>query len=164
MTKQLSEVAQCAKLIRQDLKARGIKASVRSESYSMGCSVRAAMEDINPIIFNELESAYAKYQYGKFDGMTDMYDITNNRDDIPQTKYLFVENRCSDELKQEIWDFIRPKYSNFKEYPADFTEARNIYDQDLREDVSTIVWRYFKGGYMYEDYWVEQGVMEREAA
>lgn len=157
MKKQLSQQAQVAKLIRQDLKARGIPARVTSESYSMGNNVNVAVTDIDPKTFEELEKAYAKYQYGHFDGMTDMYEYSNSRDDIPQTKYLFVRNEISDEMKQRIWDFLRGKFTgNFGEMPASYEEARNLRDGGFEAYVSDIVYRYFRGAYQYGDFW-EQG-------
>lgn len=39
-----------------------------------------------------INARLAKYQYGHFNGMEDLYEITNIRKDIPQTKHLFIKN------------------------------------------------------------------------
>ena len=48
-----------------------------------------------------------QFKYGKFDGMNDIYDNTNVREDIPQTKYLSInDDRASEILKyydENIW-------------------------------------------------------------
>tara|TARA_R110000751_G_scaffold39998_1_gene95102 strand:- start:136 stop:579 length:444 start_codon:yes stop_codon:yes gene_type:complete len=87
-----TEVARCAAEIRKILKAKNIKASVRSKSYSMGSSVNVEIKEIiDPGIYKGLKEELAKYQYGHFDGMIDLYEYSNNRDDIPQCKFLFIE-------------------------------------------------------------------------
>jgi ribosomal protein L21 len=60
--------------IRQELKRAfpGVKFSVTSESYSMGCSVRVSWTD-GPIQ-SEVEKTTGKYQEGHFNGMEDIYE------------------------------------------------------------------------------------------
>ena len=36
------------------------------------------------------EKIVSKYQYGHFDGMNDIYEYSNSREDIPQAKYIHV--------------------------------------------------------------------------
>ena len=105
MTKQLSTVAQAAKQIRQIIKKElpSVKFRVRSENYSMGDSINVYIgervlttnEHGHEIWKNELaekvKPLIKHYQYGHFDGMNDIYEHSNSRDDIPQTKFLFVE-------------------------------------------------------------------------
>lgn len=91
MKRQLTKAAQVAKLIRTDLKKLGIKAKATSSNYSMGDSVTVKIENASPSLLQELKARYAKYQYGHFDGMTDSYEYSNSRKDIPQTKFLFIE-------------------------------------------------------------------------
>ena len=87
-----TEVAKCAAEIRKILKAKNIKASVRSKNYSMGDSVNVEIKEIiDPEVYKALEEELAKYQYGHFNGMEDIYEYSNNVEGIPQTKFLFIE-------------------------------------------------------------------------
>ena len=87
-----TEVAKCAAEIRKVLKEKNIKASVRSKNYSMGDSVNVEIKEIiDPEVHKALEEELAKYQYGHFNGMEDIYEYSNNVEGIPQTKFLFIE-------------------------------------------------------------------------
>lgn len=87
-----TEVAKCAAEIRKILKEKNIKASVRSENFSMGDSVNVEIKEIiDPEVYKALEEELAKYQYGHFNGMEDIYEYSNNVEGIPQTKFLFIE-------------------------------------------------------------------------
>ena len=66
----------------------------------MGDHVRVSYED-GPTS-EMVESILNKYEYGKFNGMEDIYEDTNRRDDIPQTKYLFVSRSMSDNTKEVL--------------------------------------------------------------
>lgn len=103
-----STVAQCAALVRKDLKALfpNIKFRVTSDNYSGGDSVNVSYTDALPA--KQIEAAIKKYQYGRFDSMTDMYEMTNSLDGVPQTKYLFVRREMSEAVKEQIMnDYIR---------------------------------------------------------
>lgn len=88
--KQLSPVAQCAKLIRAELKQNfpNIKFSVRSSNFSMGNAIDIRYS--GNVAEEDVEKLVAKYEYGRYDGMQDMYEINNRRNDIPQAKYICV--------------------------------------------------------------------------
>jgi hypothetical protein len=107
--------ALAAKAIRAELKEMGVKGRVTSKGYSMGCSVNVSLTDENPETVKKVKDAAAKYQYGHFNGMEDIYEYSNGREDLPQAKFVFVDNNTSDELKQKAWDYIR---TNFAERPA----------------------------------------------
>lgn len=105
-----STAAMAAAAIKAELQAKypGIKFSVKSDTYSMGSSVRASWVD-GPS-YDEVDSLISKYQYGHFDGMQDLYEISNSRDDIPQAKHVFAERSMSEETRAilepqaaEIW-------------------------------------------------------------
>jgi hypothetical protein len=105
--KNLSDHAAAAAAIRAELKKHGIRASVRSDSYSMGSSINVKIkQDVSPAALAEIKAFVGKYQYGHFDGMTDSYEYSNSRDDIPQVSYVFVEVDYSDEIKQAARDYI----------------------------------------------------------
>jgi len=107
-----SEVAKCAAEIRKILKAKNIKASVRSEQYSMGNNVNVVIKEIiDPEIYKALEEELAKYQYGHFNGMEDIYEYSNNLEGIPQTKFLFIKYdwRMQDAVLLKIEEFLKDK-------------------------------------------------------
>lgn len=81
-----------AKLIRAEIKKRGIKASVRSKSYAGGESITVRIEtDMTPAAREAIEAFCSQFQAGHFDGMTDSYDYSNRRSDLPQVRHVFVE-------------------------------------------------------------------------
>jgi len=87
-----TEAAKCAAEIRKYLKAKGVKATVKSKNFSMGDSVKVKIQEIiDPKVMKQIKLEVSKYQYGNFDGMQDLYEYTNVNPNIPQTKYLFVE-------------------------------------------------------------------------
>lgn len=93
-----TQVAQCASLVRKELKTLypTIKFSVRSENYSMGDSVNVSYprELLTDEQHKELNALLrGKYQYGHFNGMDDIYENSNRDDTIPQTKFLFLDSR-----------------------------------------------------------------------
>lgn len=100
--KTKSSQAMAADAIRTELKQAfpGVKFSVTSEGYSMGDSVNIKWED-GPTT-DQVEAITGKYQYGHFDGMTDMYEYSNDRSDIPQSKYVFENRYQSDASKQVL--------------------------------------------------------------
>lgn len=86
--------AAAAKAIRDELKAAfpGEKFSVRSESFSMGNAVKVNYPGgLLPQDVERLEEIAYKYQEGRFDGMTDSYEYSNARDDLPQVKFVHVQ-------------------------------------------------------------------------
>lgn len=110
-----STVAQCAALIRQDLKEKFplTKFKVTSENYSMGDCVNVSW--IDGAAENEVKELLAKYEYGSFNGMEDAYEINNLRDDIAQTKYLSLNRTISQEIylakfeeMKKTWNILQP--------------------------------------------------------
>lgn len=105
-----STAAMAAAAIKTELQEKfpGIKFSVKSDTYSMGSSVRASWDD-GPS-YDEVDSLISKYQYGHFDGMNDIYEMSNVNDSIPQAKHVFAQRGMSPETKAilepqaaEIW-------------------------------------------------------------
>jgi hypothetical protein len=105
--KKLSSQAAAAKAIREELKTKfpGIAFSVTSECFSGGNSVDISWTD-GPTV-DMVEKISKKYQYGHFDGMTDMYEHTNNHDDIPQAKYVQTSRQMSEATREQIKQYLR---------------------------------------------------------
>lgn len=108
--KSKSVHAQCAAAIKAELKSIGVKASVKSSSFSMGNSVTVTVFDQTPRAIKEIKEICSKYEYGHFDGMTDSYKSDNRRDDIPQAKYVSVEHELTDAYKSELILKINARY------------------------------------------------------
>ena len=116
--KELTTHAHAAKLIRAELKRRGSKGSVRSSIYAGGSSVHADVyEDLRPEAREELDAWCKQFQQGHFDGMVDLYEYSNRRDDLPQVKYVFLQVRYSAEAceaaKAMTWDDMTESHAQY---------------------------------------------------
>lgn len=134
--KTLSSQAQCAHAIRKELKKHfpQTKFSVTSEGYSMGDNVRVKYKG-GPSL-QEIKNLLARYEYGSFDGMHDIYNNDNIIDGIPQTKYLFIDReRTEDEIIEA------------KEYLKKYWQITD--DETAREKLncwySEALWQYHNG-------------------
>lgn len=123
MTKQLSSHAAAAKMIRTHIKSLGIKATVKASSYAYGSSIRAEVHNVCPAVRKELKSYVDQFQYGQFDVMTDCYHTTNNRQDIPQVKFTFLNVTYSNEIKQKAYEWVREHCSGYKTSSEKFEEV-----------------------------------------
>jgi hypothetical protein len=108
--RQLTEAAQAAKLIRQTLKQYypSTTFAVHSSNFANGNAV-----DINWIdgpTTREIDKLVSDFQQGHFDGMVDMYEYSNDRDDIPQAKYVQTQREMSEQVRGEIVDEVNKKY------------------------------------------------------
>jgi hypothetical protein len=114
--------ARAASEIRKELKKQfpGIKFTVRSESYSGGSSIRVRWED-GPTI-DSIDKIINKYQYGSFDGMTDMYNHDNVNNDISQVKYVFANRDLSDKTMEDLRKEIENKYD------IDFEDTYGVFE------------------------------------
>lgn len=125
--KELSSQAQVAKLCRQYCKSIGVKCSAKSDGFSMGDSVNVTVDNQPPEIMEQLKTEFDQYQLGHFDGMNDIYEYSNSRGDIPQTKYLFINNHFDDDLRQRAWEYIRANYGICDGYDPIYKNV-NSYD------------------------------------
>jgi hypothetical protein len=139
--KQPTRAAQTAALIRAELKNHGIVARVTCENHRGGNSVNVTVYDQLPATVQKIKEFTAKFEYGKFNGMEDYYEMSNVRDDIPQVKYLFVRNEFSDALKQQAWDFVRAFWAGLEDAPQSYEAACSYYAQKHRTWGSALVHR-----------------------
>jgi hypothetical protein len=114
----LTRAALCAASIRTELKNNfpTYKFSVTSDNFSGGDSVHISWND-GPTT-KQVDSIVNKYQYGHFDGMTDMYEYSNTIDGLPQTKYVSTSREINPELKnrllpefEKLYKSDEPEYS-----------------------------------------------------
>jgi hypothetical protein len=110
-SKSASRHAAVAALIRAKLKKHGIPGSVRSKSYSGGESVTVSIDsDILPATRKAIEAFAHGFQYGHFDGMTDSYEYSNSREDVPQVRFVFVNVNYSDALVAAAKEYAGDAY------------------------------------------------------
>lgn len=121
--------ALCATAIREELKANfeGVKFSVKSETYSGGDSVRIEWTD-GPTTA-QVEEFTNKYQYGHFNGMEDIYEYSNSREDIPQAKYIFETRLKSEELHMAILNELKAEYGTYFDELAGYEQDRKVYQK-----------------------------------
>lgn len=160
-----SSQAQVAKLCKQYITSLGIKCKATSESFAGGNSVHVEYTDQPPAVHKAIGEELAKYQFGHFDGMTDSYEYSNWNDNIPQTKYLSLNNNFSDALKQRAWEFIRTCY-NTDGLPETYSEVGN--NDRIRDMwVSQFMWMFLNGSIDSEqsnDFWaIAQPPVARKA-
>jgi len=93
MTKKLSQAAQVAKLLKNKAKDLGMKVTATSQYFSMGNSVSVKVLTGTDDALKTLKDYAIKHEAGTFDGMNDIYNYDNVRDDIAQTKYLFIDDQ-----------------------------------------------------------------------
>ncbi len=146
--------ALAAKEIRKHIKKLGVKASVRAASYAGGNSVYVSTEDLNPSLADEVRKITDQYQMGSFDGMNDFYEIDNERDDIPQVKYVLVSGSFSIEMKQKALDFLLTKPLNgldLGDIPKNYAD---VTDYKQLEYINSIL--YGKSNFLSSEFWEAQ--------
>ena len=119
-----SSSANCATAIREELKKEfaGVKFKVTSQNFSGGDSVHITWE--NGPTTDEVEVFTSKYQYGRFDGMTDSYEYSNSREDLPQSKYIQTRREISEEVNNVVFESLLNFYS---EETADYEIKQDCY-------------------------------------
>jgi hypothetical protein len=152
MKKEKSAPAQAAAMIKAYCKKQGIQCKASSEIYSMGSSVRVEVEDLPPAKMAELKAYAGQFQYGHFNGMEDIYEYSN-RQDLPQAKFVFVENRMSEGLKQSVYDYMKENYAGMEGAPANVKDAGSYFNADFNAYASDLIGKLFRGGVNQNDFY-----------
>ena len=126
MTKQVSEHAAAAKLIRAELKKHNITGTVRAKSYAGGSSITVTLNNELPATHKAVKLFCSKFQYGDFDSMQDLYELTNVNENLPQVQFVFVNNEFSDELRQAAWNLLRKTMQDFASAPTCQSRAGEV--------------------------------------
>ena len=135
-----SEHAKAAKMIRKELKENFPKTKfhVRSSIFSGGDSIDISWADgpsedaVNKIV--------RKYQYGHFDPMTDMYEVSNNNESLPQVKYVTCQRELSDEFVIKV---LKERGYPCSKNNLDSTD-RNLFDRTGSWTHRQLAWRLSK--------------------
>lgn len=101
MKKELSEAAQVASKIRQILKAFSIPAKVQKEHYNC---VRVDLLDwYEPETLNAIKNKLYQFDEDTQDvSNTDLFIAQNKRDDVPQVRFLFINNGAPKESDEVL--------------------------------------------------------------
>lgn len=78
----------------------------------------------NGVTVAMVEEITSKYKLGRFDGMTDSYEYTNRRTDVPQVDYVFLSRDISE-------DIYEAKFAEYKAYYADWENITNMNDTSI---------------------------------
>lgn len=100
-----------------------------------------------------VEKVVSKYEYGSFNGMTDCYEYSNSRSDIPQVKYVFTKRIISYEKCLSYLGDINKKFR------LDITISKLDYNGGYIVDNETV--RVF-GQYKSQFLWKEIQKLETE--
>ena len=101
--KQLSEQAQVAKLLKKKAKELGINVTrCRSSSFAGGDSVSIRFDSGSDDAVKQLQDYSSQFKQGHFNGMEDIYEYSNSRDDVPQTKWLRLNDDRADKILGQL--------------------------------------------------------------
>lgn len=78
----------------------------------------------NGVTVAMVEAITSKYKLGHFDGMTDSYEYSNRRDDVPQVDYVFLSRDISE-------DIYEAKFVEYKKYYHDWENLNDMYDNSV---------------------------------
>lgn len=139
---QISNHANAGKHIRKELKQHfpHIKFKVRSESYSMGSSINVSWT--NGVTEEQVENIIKKYQYGHFNGMIDLYEHSNSRDDIPQVKFVFAKRELSKDNILKFAQVISEENDQLEKPQTEEDLGKSFDYQGRWFNWYQIVWRY----------------------
>ena len=154
-----TQSALCARDVKQLLKKEypTIQFNVRSSNFANGNSVHVSW-NLGPTS-DEVDKLVSKYQYGHFDGMIDMYEHSNMRDDIPQAKFVMCqrEYKTEEEIENDKLKWKDPKRRNlYREEKTlyhivgrDLCKAINIEYKGLSETVPPKEFQHMIRGYAF---------------
>jgi len=139
-----SNQAAAAAAIKAELKTKypNVKFSVTSESFAGGDSVSISWTD-GPTS-GEVDKITKKYQYGSFNGMEDIYEHTNERNDIPQSKYVKTSRTLSEQIKElikcqllETVNFTPEQLTDYRNNPESIA-YRILYKTHIPENYKSV--------------------------
>lgn len=114
MKRELSTPAKTAKAIRSDLKQAFPQTTFRviSESYAGGSAVRISWVD-GPTS-QQVNTIVRQYEYGHFNGMEDIYEYSNTRDDIPQVKFVQTSRGIDEVTMDQAFHLLKEEHGELQ--------------------------------------------------
>jgi hypothetical protein len=127
----MTTAAQTAKAIRTELKEKfpGTKFSVTSSNFAGGNSVDISWTD-GPTR-DTVEAVTKKYQYGNFNGMIDLYEYSNSREDIPQAKYVQAARHYSPAVEEATKAKLVKEWGMTEWSDAEAQRVRNCWTNEM---------------------------------
>lgn len=110
----ISSHAAAAKAIRTELKKHNVNARVKSSSASMTSSVDVYLQDLPPHTVEAIKEFANPYGYENYG---------YNRAGLPQARFVFINLRFSDELRQAAWTELRNRLQGMDQYPESVNDA-----------------------------------------
>ena len=162
MTKQKTPHAAAAAAIRKELKKHNVPATVRSSSYAGGNSVTVNLTgDPMPGTIRRVEQFANQYQEGHFDGMSDCYEFSNDRPDLPQVRFVFVNVEYSEAMYQAAYEWLCAVQGDFEDMDprANYEDVREAWAGSYR--VCEWVGQTLRG--MREGFWTDRKPRQRAA-
>ena len=144
--KQISEHANAARHIRKILRDNFPETtfSVRSDTYSGGSNVN--IKWTNGPTTDAVNNHVKQFQYGHFDGMIDLYEYSNSRDDIPQVRFVMTDRSLDRDFVLSAAKTIRdttaedlPAVESVDDLGKSFTYSGDYFNW------YQLVWRYTYG-------------------
>ena len=124
MAKTPSNQALAAKEIRQWVKEQGFDGiQVLAESGAGYDAVQLNAEDVTPDVSRHVREHVKQYQYGKYNGMEDIYDITNRRADIPQVMFVMYRSTASEKMNARIWAWAKSNCEGLDDLPGQWDDV-----------------------------------------
>ena len=137
-----TQSANCANAIKKLLSSKypTMKFSVKSDNFANGNSVDIHW-NLGPTT-DEIEKLVGQFQYGHFDGMIDLYEYSNTRDDIPQAKFVQSQRdfRNEEEIANNKLKWNDPNHKNL------WKEEKTLWHRMLK-DLCLIIGIEYEGQY-----------------
>ncbi len=131
----MTQAAEAAKAIREELKTAfpSITFRIKSRNFSMGDAVDVYYTNGVPV--DQIRKITDKYEYGHFNGMEDIYEISNSRSDIPQAKYVHVQRN----IDKEVSEAMKVKLAN--DFGITDIENEDEWQRVFKDWSTTVVYR-----------------------
>lgn len=102
--RNMSDHAKAAATVRAFLKAKGIQASARSESFAGGTSLNVTLIDAKRSQLKMVREMESLFEYGTFDPYTDSYlpKPLDKENTLPKVKYFISQARFSESMQAKI--------------------------------------------------------------
>ncbi len=142
--------AQVAALIKKELKKHGIKCTAKSKEFTGGDSVTVTVFDQSNETMEKINKFCKKFNGGRFCPFQDLYEYSNEKSDVPQTKYLFINNEYTEELKSEMYLFFKNYYQTWADFPATYNEGKRMKIRDRSNDT---VQEFFYSTHARKTFW-----------
>lgn len=105
--RNMSDHAKAAATVRGFLRAKGIQASVRSESFAGGSSLNVTLIDAKRSQVKTVQQMESLFEYGDFNPYTDCYlpKPLDKENTLPKVKYFISQARFTDDMLARISDW-----------------------------------------------------------